>query len=262
MEENKAQTTQEEIAGGAVAGTETSEAVGTATESEEIVSTEVFEDTGAKEAPTEKPKQSAEENRAQAQRRREREALISDVRTKAIIETLGGKNPWSGEEMKDAADVEEYLIMKQIEKDGGDPLADFSKYRKKQDREAAEKTRKEAETREWYESDRKAFIEKHPDVELRKLLSDERFRDYAEGKVGRRPLTEIYEGYRSFVGKTDEKAREIAAQAIANKQASPGVLATSGEAESDYFAPEEVRKMSPADVRKNYEKIRASMAKW
>ena len=262
MEENKAQTTQEELAGGAVAGTETSEAVNTATESEEFVSTEMFEDTGAEEAPTEKPKQSAEENRAQAQRRREREALISETRTKAIIETLGGKNPWSGEEMKDAADVEEYLIMRQIEKDGGDPLGDFSKYRKKRDREAAEETKRQEQTREWYASDRKAFQEKHPDVDLSKLLSNEGFRGYAEGKVGKRPLSEIYEGYTALVGKTDEKAREIAAQALANKQASPGVLGTSGAAESDYFTASEVRKMSPADVRKNYEKIRASMAKW
>lgn len=260
MEENKAQTTQEETAVGAVAGTETSEAANTATD--ESVSTAAFEDTGAKEASAEKQTQSAEENRAQAQRRREREQLISETRTKAFIEALGGKNPFSGEEVKDAADVEEYLIMQQIKKDGGDPLADFAKYRKKRDRDAAEEMRLDAEKREWYTKDREAFAQKHPDVDLSELTNDEGFQSYAAGKVGTVPLTDIYEGYKKLVGQTEARARDVAAQALANRQASPGGLGESRTAESDFFTADEVRKMSPADVKKNYEKIRASMAKW
>ena len=37
--------------------------------------------------------------------------------------------------MKDSADVEEYLTMKEIESKGGDPLADFSKFHKAKEKE-------------------------------------------------------------------------------------------------------------------------------
>ena len=60
------------------------------------------------------------------------------AREKAIIEVLNGKNPYTNEEIKDHADVEEYLLMKEIEKNGGDPLSDFSKYQKEKDKKENE----------------------------------------------------------------------------------------------------------------------------
>ena len=37
---------------------------------------------------------------------------------------------------------------------------------------------------------------------------------------------------------------------------------SSASAESDFFTRDQVRKMSKQDIHQNYEKIRASMAKW
>ena len=84
--------------------------------------------------------QTKEQNAENARRRREaeRQQELKKAREETIIETLDGRNPYTGEEMKDSEDVAEYLTMKRIEKEGGDPLSDFSKYAKKQNREAAE----------------------------------------------------------------------------------------------------------------------------
>ena len=54
----------------------------------------------------------------------------------------------------------------------------------------------------------------------------------------------------------------IAAQKLANKNASPGSLHNINPAESDFFTADQVRAMSPEEVHKNYDKIRKSMEKW
>ena len=268
MEENKAQTTSEVNTSsvGVTADTETSATAAVSAENADSTNAESFTD-GEAEQPSEKvekTKQSADENREYARRRREaeREKLVADTRTKAFIEALGGKNPFNGEDLKDADDVEEYLLMKKIEAEGGDPLSDFSKYRKRKDREARDAAQRAEEKKAWFAKDREAFETKHPNVNLDDLIADEGFAKYAEGKVGVMPLADIYQGFNDLVGRYDDKAKAIAAQAVANRQASPGSVSTSGEAQSDFFTPEQVRKMSREDIRKNYEKIRASMAKW
>ena len=262
MEENKAQTTQTESVGSANAGTEASASVAanTATENDST-NTASFEDGAPAEG---KPKQSDDLNREYARRRREAENAkkIEDTRVKTVIETLGGVNPYTNDAMTDAADVEEYLLMKRIEKDGGDPVSDYAKYRKKADKEGAQKAEEKATKDAWYANDRASFVNEHPDVNLNDLLKDVNFQAYADGKVGRVPLSDIYKGYTALTKAVDGKAKDLAAQAIANRQASPGSAASSGTADSDFYTAEQVRKMSPKEIHENFKKIRASMAKW
>ena len=262
MEENKAQTTQTESAGGANAGTEASASVAanTATENDSV-NTSSFEDGAPAEG---KPKQSDDLNREYARKRREAESAkkIEETRVKTVIETLGGTNPYTNEAMTDAADVEEYLLMKRIEKEGGDPVSDYAKYRKKADKEGARIAEEKATKEEWYSNDRASFEKNHPDVDLNKLIQDPDFQDYADGKVGRVPLAKIYEGYLKLTKSVDVKAKDLAAQAIANRQASPGSAAANGATESDFYTQEQVQKMSRKEIHDNYEKIRKSMAKW
>lgn len=264
MEENKAQTTQgaEASAVGAIAGTETSEHATDNNVETDNTSNATFED--GEGSVEEKPKQTSEVNREYARKRRDAENArkIEETRVNAVIETLGGVNPFTNEAMTDAADVDEYLLMKRIEKEGGDPVADYSRYRKQQDKESVKTEREKADKNEWFRKDRESFVKENPGVDLKSLIDDPSFQSFAEGKVGRIPLSEIYNGYRTLVGKVDGRAKDLAAQAIANRQASPGSAAANGSAESDFFTAEQVRKMSPADVRKNYEKIRQSMTKW
>lgn len=81
---------------------------------EQVNDAEFTDSTGEGEAqpkPQETPKpQTSEQNSENARRRREAEkqaainAAREEARNQAIIETLGGKNPYTNEEMKDRAD--------------------------------------------------------------------------------------------------------------------------------------------------------------
>lgn len=266
MEENTAKTVEgaestDAPHGGVDAAPVTSEGVPAPAQRE---TNDVAFSDGATEGTGSKTAQTKEENREFARKRREaeREALIRETRQKAIIEALGGKNPFTGDEMKDSLDVEEYLAMKEIEREGGDPVADYAKFRKNRERIDAQRAQSERERADWYRRDREEFIAAHPDVNLEELIADERFRSFAKGKVGEVPMKEIYADFVSLTGHYEENARRMASQMLANKKASPGALSTSQSPESDYFTPEEVKKMTRDEIRANYDKIRSSMKKW
>ncbi len=150
---------------------------------EQVNDAEFTDSTGEGEAqpkPQETPKpQTSEQNSENARRRREAEkqaainAAREEARNQAIIETLGGKNPYTNEEMKDRADVEEYLAMKEIEKNGGDPLADFSKFQKQKEREKAAQAEKKAQEEDWYKKDYEDFVTKHPEANVQALIQNE-----------------------------------------------------------------------------------------
>ena len=263
--------TSEASEGNVVAGNENAD-VTKALEGEQVNDTD-FSDSNTEDRKDE-TKQVESQNSVNAQRRREAEQRRAQkmhdevqkerraARESAIIEILDGKNPYTGEEMKDSKDVEEYLMMKEIEKNGGDPLQDFSKYHKAKERERETKANEKAQQEDWYQKDREAFVAKYPDINLNDLIADEKFSSYADGKVGIRPLSEIYEGYQALFGGQAQQVRHMAAQMIANKKASPGALSTSESGKKDFFSAEEVKKMSPTDIRKNYDTIRESMKKW
>lgn len=181
-------------------------------ESNEVEFTDTSEGGEAQEGQKEPSKKeekplTKEQNSENARRRREaeRQKEIQAAREQAIIETLGGKNPYTNEEMKDSADVQEYLTMKEIESQGGDPLADFSKFHKAKEKEKIAKQTKEQEEQEWYRKDTEDFVAKHPDVNLDTLIQDKQFQTFASGKVGQLPLSEIYEGYMELVAEFDKR---------------------------------------------------------
>lgn len=215
-------------------------------------------------AETGKKPQSKDTNAEFARKRREQERQreLTELRNKTIIETLGGKNPYTGEAMTDAEDVREYLTMRDIEQKGGDPVTDYAGHVKAQNRAQREKERTEAEQREWYDKDRIAFAEKHPDVDLDALIGDADFADYSRGKVGEVPLAEIYEGYLRMTARIEENANRKVAQAVANAKASPGALGTAGTAEDGYYTKEQVKAMSFKEVQRNLAKIEESMKHW
>lgn len=221
----------------------------------------------------EKPAQTKEQNSEFARRRREaeRQRELKELRYKTIRETLGGKNPYTEGEIKDDADVEEYLTMKEISERGGDPVSDFAKFQKEKARESAKAAEEGRQSAEWYRNDRAEFVRKYPDVDINELISDEDFAYFAEGKVGKRPLAEIYERYLGTTGKKaaaandgqiEKKAREAAAQMIANKKASVGTLSSSGATDPEFLSKEDVAKMSIAECEKNYDRIQKSMKHW
>lgn len=215
-------------------------------------------------AETGKKPQSKDTNAEFARKRREQERQreLTETRNKAIIDALGGKNPYTGGEMTDAEDVAEFLTMREIEKKGGDPVTDYSGHVKARAREQREQERTEAEREAWYEKDRADFVAKYPDADLDALISDADFADYSRGKVGEVPLAEIYEGYLRMTARIEENAKRTAAQMVANGKASPGALTGAAQVESDFFTAEQVKAMTPEQVSKHYDSIMRSKSKW
>ena len=208
--------------------------------------------------------QSKEQNSQNARRRREteRQAEINNARNQAIIDALDGINPYTNEEMKDALDVEEYLAMKEIKKNGGDPVGDYTKIHKQKQREKAEKEKQDAQSQEWYANDRKDFAKKHPNVDINKLSEDANFVSFAGQRVGKEPLATIYSGYLELTQSIEKNIQNKNKQQLANANATPGALSTTGTGESEFFTKEQVLKMTQAEIKKNFEKIRKSQEKW
>lgn len=227
--------------------------------------------------PVEKAKPQSEGERAiNAIKRREAERReeLQRVREQTIIETLGGINPYTGEEMKDSADVSQYLTMREIKARGGDPVGEYAKYhtileREKAQKEAEEEQRRtdEAERKAAHDRDVSAFREKYPDVSMQSMMNDAEFMAYAKGRVGKDGS--IYAVYDAFAAakaaeeqRVEQRAREMAAQMQANAQASPGTAKGEASGDPEFFTREQVQAMTQAQVHRNYDKIKKSMKHW
>lgn len=233
--------------------------------------------TEEEDKPEGKKPQTAKENAENARRRREQEhrnaleAAARKARVKAIIDAHDGKNPYTGEPMKDAHDVAVYETMKRIEKNGGDPVKDFAKA-SAEDARKAEATRTQAdEDRKWYADDLAAFRKAYPDVDAQKLISDPDFGEYAEAQVKAKvPLATIYGGYEKlrakFQKEADQKAeaaKDGAARALANARAGVGSASGSRQAPNGgFYTRAQVESMTPAERERNMDKIIDSMSKW
>ena len=229
--------------------------------------TETAPDGKTAEGVKEDKPQSKEDNAkfAAERRRKEQEAVIKQTEEQTIIRTLKGKNPYTNEPIKDSSDVEEYKTMLEIDEAGGDPVADYAKHLKDKSRQELTNQTKEQQRQEWFDKDKVDFETKHPDVDLTELAQDKTFMKFAKGKIGNIAMAEIYSDYNEMVealGSEKEKAAKAKVkQIIANKNASPGAVA-SNTTTNDFFTREQVKSMSPEEVKKNLDKINESQKKW
>lgn len=218
-----------------------------------------FTDTKADEnddsnKPEEKKTQSNAQNaeyarkRREAERKAELEKAREEARFNTLMELTNGMNPYTDEEIKDKVDMDKYLAMKEIEKSGGDPIADYHKVQSKKQKEEIESKRKVDEEKQWYADDRKDFFSKHPemtDANLRELLNNEQFLLYGEGKFGNRPLAEIFDGFKKVISTFESRAKSMAEKMYANRNSSPGPLNSSEVSKSkswEDMSPEEFEK--------------------
>lgn len=207
-----------------------------------------------------KPKENSEEKAksqktnadyARERRRAEQKKALEKARYDAIIEALDGENPYTHEKMEDGADVEEYLTMKEIEKQGKDPITDYHKFLKDKAKEKEKAQREASSQEEWISKDRDDFISKHPDVKLDELLQDDLFRTFALGKAGKMPMDKIYADFQSFIEKSEERARDRAAQLLANNAATPGKLSSQAPQPA-----KSVKDMSKAEFEQMVERVK------
>lgn len=180
---------------------------------------------------TEESGEEAEEktNSYQAQKRREREArekrLKEEAYVKGMIEALGGENPYTGEKIEDSSDVEEYLMMRDLEKQGKDPVADFHKAVKQKAKDTATKEKEEQQRTQELQD----FANKYPNVKMSELLANERFVKFAGKRVGNEALSDIYADYLSFTSDLESAVEQKQRVKSAKKKATPGSLTGNGD---------------------------------
>lgn len=170
----------------------------------------------------EKDKQTRKRNAEEARKRREKEQkeLIEKARKEAYEEGLkAGKrgalktNPFTNEPIEDDIDMADYELMQKLKEEGKDPIKDFQKAkalieRERKSKEAeALKTKKaeddkKAEELDKEKKDRTNFVKavggKDKAIEI---FKDPDFKIFAKGRIGKEPLTTIYNEFVSLKNK-------------------------------------------------------------
>jgi hypothetical protein len=216
----------------------------------------------------EKEKQSKEKNAEFARLRREKEAREQEIAKakeeayrSATLDSLNNTNPYTNEEITDDADWQEYLVMKEIAKDGGNPILDYSKYMKRKAKEESSKNEVVKKDDKWYENDRNEFEKAYPNT-LPKLFEDKAFMEFAEEFVSSEkaiPLKSVYESYQKLSKHFNEVAEKKANDLYAKKISTPGSLKdSSDDKDNSTYSEAELKKITPAEYEANREKVERS----
>lgn len=231
---------------------------------------ETTADTKKADEEKERIAQSKKDNERFAKERREREAkekALKEVEHKAyvkgLLESVDNKNPFTNEAIVDEHDIQEYLTMREMDKKGLDPIADYHKFTKQQAKEKQTQENQVMNKRDenWYLKDREEFEAKHPDTSLEKLQEDSRFVKFAKAKVGVQPLNEIYEDYTSLLEEFDAETDKKIRKAVAKAMSTPGSASATEPPKDEFFTLDQIKKMTQAEVDANFDKVQASMAK-
>ncbi len=209
-----------------------------------------------------KPKQSKEKNKIYAEKRRAEKASREETELN-ILKEFVGVNPYTNEPIETLRDVKVYKTMKQIEKNGGDPVQDYHKYAGLEEQQArdSEKTRTEQ-----IKKDVDDFMSAHPNVDLNELNKEKEFVAFSNKMLGKIPLKDIYEAYNgiknSLKANAEETAKKEIARKIAKDNTSTGSIGTSGDANAPKYSLEQIGKMSKAEITKNWKDVETSYDYW
>lgn len=204
-------------------------------EVEEDNDNQELESSDSQKQQTKPNKNTSKQNGRNAQRRIEekaqREKEINDAKRKAYLDGLkegvGNVNPWTNEPIEDETDVEIFREMKEIEKQGLDPIEDYAKFHakrlKKQAKAENEAKQKEQAKLENVRNEIVEFDKKYGNNSAEKFLNDEEFKNSKYyGFLGRLTLEETYELFTATKAETEAKAEEIAVQKEAIRMSSTG----------------------------------------
>ena len=169
-------------------------------------------------------KQAEEKAKKEIEKAR-KEAYEQGVAQGKVQSYIGRTNPYTNQIINDEYDVKEYLDMYEIDSNGGDPVTGYRQLQKDRAKKEAEdkiKAEEKAKQDKWYEDDTKDFVDKYSVEKLQELTKDEDFNLFANGKIGKIPLNNIYEDYQKLISKYEKKSVETAKQIVANNETTPG----------------------------------------
>ena len=106
------------------------------------------------------------------------------------------------------------------------------------------------------------FSKLFPNVSLEKLEKDELFCLFSSHNGKNIAISELYTNYLRLIKAIESDFATKAAVLAQNKLSSPGSLASSEKTIDVFFTKEQVLRMNPEQISKNYETIRKSQQKW
>ena len=83
----------------------------------------------------------------EAQRRAEQQRLQQEAYNRGKIEGIGGVNPYTKEPIEDEEDLHDYEVMKRLDEEGKDPIAEFPKVVREERQARKKKLAEDAETK-------------------------------------------------------------------------------------------------------------------
>lgn len=161
-----------------------------------------------------------------------REAYERGIREGRVAAFSGKKNEYTGQPIKDEYDLEVYETMRKIDEKGGDPVADFASEMAESRRQEALKANERVQTEHKYQTELVEFAKEMPDVDLKVLFNDPKFRTFARGKLGVMSLKEVYTDYSTLTATAENDAELKAKRIVAKQKASPGSLTGKGAPKS------------------------------
>ncbi len=236
---------------------------------EETTQGQESESQTAPDANQQKPAQSKEKNAEFARARRERERAEEIAKAKAeaeaservknVIEYVK-TNPYTNKPITDAEGVNQYLRMKRIADNGGNPVEDYADEIDRESNAKREEEARQAESKAKIQSDVKEFKQAHPDVDLTDLLSsDELFRMLVETEIGNgeneNTLNDVYDKYVAIKSKYEKQAEKKVVEDVAKKQS--GVGSAKSSAAEKTLTKADILKMPYEERRKLFVENRA-----
>lgn len=186
-------------------------------EDEEITETQDKKtDEQAVQAPTQPPELDLEAIRREAYERGLREGKTNGF--------VGKVNHFTDEPIESRADLEIYEEMLEIEKSGGDPVADYYKHvrdKRRAEFSGAQEREQRAERRR---TEIQSFIVSNPDVKVDTLFEDPIFQKVSKGRLGNAPFKEIYADYVETVNMVNKQKQQAVLKNKAKNLATPGAL--------------------------------------
>lgn len=216
----------------------------------------------------------SEQNRINAQRRIEEKKRLEEKRLKelqdakreGVIEGLDKKNPYTETEIKDEADYNLYLVQKEM-KDKGLEYMDLVEVHRYQANKIADEQKKlndakikEEESTKKFEKDYEDFTTKHPDIDIEKLNNDELFMTMFKAEISTGgTLSTAWDKFdKLYLQKFESEKAAFILKERAKGKASPIVSETQETGESEFYSEEQLRKMTPKEIRENMDKVNRS----
>ena len=153
------------------------------------------------------------------------------------IARAGIMNPYTGKPFQSVAEFEQYGTQVQdaeLRKEAQRTGRSVEELREEQENRAlmkqlrserqakAEAERVQAAQRAFLQKDLAGFMEKHPDVDVGKLVKNQQFLRFAGSRLGKEPMAELYDDYKALVGAAESAGRSRARSAASRSTGSGG----------------------------------------